>query len=188
MVSRYVCFWGLCALFGGSVAFAQSESQCPEDTVQEFGRVDINDLIYVLGNFGAVGSQYKKNASADIDGDGSIDGADITRVLSKINQPCNRCPNDFSNDGVVDAADLTFLLANPGLDSTKMVSLLLDWGMSCPSSSLKSAPTRKKFNTIGRTTMSTSVKRMNSAQRKTARGAAKRAAAYLTSLGRLPGN
>ncbi len=47
---------------------------------------------------------------ADLDGDGSVDGVDLTIVLAAWG-PCNNCPADIDGNGMVDGVDLTEVLA-----------------------------------------------------------------------------
>lgn len=47
----------------------------------------------------------------DLNGDGAVNGADITIVLGSWG-PCAGCPADINGDGVVDGADIAILLGN----------------------------------------------------------------------------
>jgi len=49
--------------------------------------------------------------SADLNGDGVVDGADLGILLGSWGI-CDDCPADLNGDGVVDGADLGILLAN----------------------------------------------------------------------------
>lgn len=49
---------------------------------------------------------------ADINGDGIVDGADLTLLLGAWGDVCDGCPEDLSGDGMVDGADLTLLLGD----------------------------------------------------------------------------
>lgn len=53
---------------------------------------------------------------ADLNGDGFVDGADLTMLLASWG-PCSSsdCAADFNGDGAVDGADLTVLLATWGV-------------------------------------------------------------------------
>ncbi len=51
----------------------------------------------------------------DLDGDGAVDGADLTQVLGKWGA-CGdgSCDGDLTGDGIVDGADLTIILGSWG--------------------------------------------------------------------------
>ena len=49
----------------------------------------------------------------DINGDGQVDGSDLTILLGNWG-PCAGCPADINGDGQVDGSDLTILLGNWG--------------------------------------------------------------------------
>ncbi len=51
--------------------------------------------------------------SADLDGDGIVDGADLGLMLNAWG-PCRGCPADLNGDGIVDGADLGLLLSQWG--------------------------------------------------------------------------
>ena len=55
---------------------------------------------------------------ADLDGDGLIDGRDLTAILGAWGEHCQGCAEDIDNDGIVGGTDLTMILAgwNAGLD------------------------------------------------------------------------
>ncbi len=51
--------------------------------------------------------------SADLNGDGNINAADLALLLGNWG-PCGVCPTDLNNDGMVNAADLALLLGRWG--------------------------------------------------------------------------
>ena len=74
----------------------------------------------ILEPFGAsraaLAGEGPGSCDADIDNSGTIDGADLSIVLSAWG-PCAagaKCPSDLTGDGLVDGADLATLLANWG--------------------------------------------------------------------------
>ena len=52
--------------------------------------------------------------AADINGDGSVNGADLALVLASWGQPCLGCAADVNQDGEVNGADLALILAGWG--------------------------------------------------------------------------
>ena len=51
---------------------------------------------------------------ADLDGSGSVDGADLAVVLGEWGATCSGCPADLTEDGAIDGADLAVLLGSWG--------------------------------------------------------------------------
>lgn len=117
------------ATFSAIEANAQFKSggQCLGDIVAPFGVVDIQDTVFVLTNFNAAGKQLKRNAAADINGDGLVNGGDLTFTLNQ--GPCpKKCQYDFTGDGKVTAADLSVLLGTPDITGVELSGLLNQWG------------------------------------------------------------
>ena len=58
--------------------------------------------------------QCLASAPADLNGDGAINGADISFILSNFGPcpPAVPCPSDLNNDGTVGGADISFILSN----------------------------------------------------------------------------
>lgn len=54
--------------------------------------------------------ELSTSSPADLDGDGDVDGADLTIVLGSWGPCPPPCPADINGDGVVDGADITILL------------------------------------------------------------------------------
>lgn len=52
-------------------------------------------------------------SSADLDGDGKVDGVDLGILLTQWGA-CSRCASDFNGDGAVDCIDQEYLLGNWG--------------------------------------------------------------------------
>ena len=52
--------------------------------------------------------------AADINGDGSVNGADLALVLASWGEPCLGCAADVNQDGQVNGADLALILAGWG--------------------------------------------------------------------------
>jgi len=51
---------------------------------------------------------------ADLNGDGIVDGGDITVVLNLFGQTCTGCPEDLTHDGVIDSADVSVAMNHRG--------------------------------------------------------------------------
>jgi hypothetical protein len=49
--------------------------------------------------------------TGDLNGDGSVDGADLGVTLSQWGSSCGSCSADLNDDGAVDGADLGVLLS-----------------------------------------------------------------------------
>jgi len=127
---RSMLMLGLCSLISVGSASAQSAPKCLGD-VNGDGQVNINDMVAVLNAFGARGAAFKANIAADLYADGSINGADLAIVQSRLGEACKTCPHDHNNDGTVNSADLAVLLGSGGASGTGMVALLNDWGTNC---------------------------------------------------------
>lgn len=115
-------FWLL--LNCGDGTFAESVSyeagDAPSDpVVGEFDGVNGPDIAVTnfLGDSIAILLSLCAACTADLDGDGSVGGADLALLLGAWG-PCNEnCPPDLNGDKAVDAADLGILLGS--------------WGASC---------------------------------------------------------
>jgi len=51
-----------------------------------------------------------QNCPQDLNGDGTVNGADITFILAKFNQPGAGQPEDLNGDGVINSGDITPIL------------------------------------------------------------------------------
>jgi subtilisin-like proprotein convertase family protein len=51
---------------------------------------------------------------ADLNGDGSVDGADLAAILGSWGATCESCPEDLASDGHIDGGDLAVLLGSWG--------------------------------------------------------------------------
>lgn len=128
--SRIFCpLLSILTIFSAVEANAQSKpgGQCVGDVVAPFGEVDIQDTVFVLTNFNATGKQLKRNAVADINGDGLVNGGDLAFTLNQ--GPCpEKCQYDFNGDGKVTAADLSVLLGSAPISGVALSGLLHQWG------------------------------------------------------------
>ncbi|MHC4870170.1 MAG: hypothetical protein ACYTE2_10915, partial [Planctomycetota bacterium] len=50
----------------------------------------------------------------DLNGDGLVNGADLSEVLAAWGSTCSDCPADLDGSGTVDGADLTIVLGSWG--------------------------------------------------------------------------
>ena len=69
-------------------------------------------LLAVVGAL-ALGSAARGQCAGDIDGSGTVGGADLTTLLGAWG-PCKGCDADLDADGQVSASDLTLLLGSWG--------------------------------------------------------------------------
>ncbi|RMH28587.1 MAG: glucose dehydrogenase [Planctomycetota bacterium] len=79
-------------------------------SIAAFGR-DAAGELYVIDYFGgAVRKIVRVGPRSDLNGDGAVNGVDITFVLSDwLDAECG--PSDLNNDGIVNGADITFILS-----------------------------------------------------------------------------
>ncbi len=80
-----------------------------------FSATSLPSGVWQAGGFGAAltltveGTAGLPNPS-DVNGDGSVNGADLSFVLSAWG-PCMNCPADINDDGLVDGSDIATLLS-----------------------------------------------------------------------------
>ena len=137
---KSVLVLGICSLLSVGTVSAQPTPKCLGD-VNGDGQVNINDMVAVLNAFGARGAAFKANIAADLYADGSINGADLAIVQSRLGEACKTCPHDHNNDGTVGSADLAVLLGSGDVTGTGIVALLNDWGTNC---AVSYVPTTKR--------------------------------------------
>jgi len=137
---------GLCSLLVAGTA----QASCVGD-VNGDNKVDVNDMVAVLANYGASASAQRKLAlMLDQNKDTLVNAVDLAIVQSNMGGECQACPHDFNGDGTVGGADLAFLLSSPeGVSGTSMATLLNDWGRDCskatnPGAAFAKRPTRRQ--------------------------------------------
>lgn len=89
-------------LNSGAIASIENSSFCAHDVDDIFG-----EWIDMGGN--SFEPNCNTGCSADLDGNGAVDGGDLTVLLGGWGT-CVGCPADLTGDGAIDGADLTMLL------------------------------------------------------------------------------
>ncbi|MDG2030769.1 MAG: right-handed parallel beta-helix repeat-containing protein [Phycisphaerales bacterium] len=101
---------------GGGCLFEGSENSRIQGTTICENMPDQVDGPHIDGGGNQIGEVCGSTCPADINGDGVVDGADLTIVLGEWG-PCpvpDDCPGDLTGDGLVDGADLTIVLGEWG--------------------------------------------------------------------------
>lgn len=101
---------------GGGCLFEGSENSRIQGTTICENMPDQVDGPHIDGGGNQISDVCGSTCPADINGDGVVDGADLTIVLGEWG-PCpvpDDCPGDLTGDGLVDGADLTIVLGEWG--------------------------------------------------------------------------
>jgi hypothetical protein len=101
--------------FGGGCVFEASESSVVTSTLICSNAPDQIVGSFTDGGGNVIGDTCEVDCLADINGDGQVDGADLTALLGEWGGCATAvCPADLTGDGQVDGADLTLLLGEWG--------------------------------------------------------------------------
>ena len=119
---RIALFFALCCVVATPHAAAQSNSSAGTAPVR-FTEVQGTGHLYQPGAADLIWNRFFSQivsgsgacapCTADLDGSGTVDGADLGGLLSAWG-PCSSCPADLDGNGTVDGADLGKLLPSWG--------------------------------------------------------------------------